>query len=463
MNEARDVALHDLWARLDAPGPPPHPIGRGDSTGLASPLPVDALAHASVASAAGAAALLRGGGEVEVDAARVGSSFRADQLLRIHGEASGGFAPLSGFWRAGRGERSDGGSVRGERSDGGSLRGGGWVRTHANYPHHRARLLAALGLPDDSGPDELTAALATRSALEVEDAVTAAGGIAVAVRDRTTWSSSGPGRAVAGEPLVTVRRAGGPGPAVGDRFRVLDLTRVIAGPVATRTLALAGADVLRVDPPHLAEIPAQHADTGLGKRTTILDAADPRLRALADTADVVVTGYRPGALDRFGLAPEDLLERRPDLVVVRLDAWGWTGPWAGRRGFDSIEQAASGIAVACADPTREDGRPGALPAQALDHATGYLAAASALLGLAERSERGGSVRDLALARTAEWLWSGPVGGLDDANRVPAVEPLRQSVGAVEVPPPAVVMPGGPASWAAPAHRLGTDEPAWAPR
>ncbi len=209
------------------------------------------------------------------------------------------------------------------------------------------------------------------------------------------------------------------------RFRVLDLTRVIAGPVATRTLALAGADVLRVDPPQLPEIPAQHADTGLGKRTTILDAADPRLRELADTADVVVTGYRPGALDRFGLAPEELLERRPDLVVVRLDAWGWTGPWARRRGFDSIVQAASGIAVACA---RDDGRPGALPAQALDHATGYLAAASALLGLAERPTRGGSIRELALARTAEWLWSGPVGGLDEQNRVPAVEPLRESLG-----------------------------------
>jgi crotonobetainyl-CoA:carnitine CoA-transferase CaiB-like acyl-CoA transferase len=216
--------------------------------------------------------------------------------------------------------------------------------------------------------------------------------------------------------------------------------------------------VLRVDPPHLPEIPAQHADTGLGKRTTILDAADPRLRALAETADVVVTGYRPGALDRFGLAPEQLLERRPDLVVVRLDAWGWTGPWAGRRGFDSIVQAASGIAVACA---RDDGRPGALPAQALDHATGYLAAASALLGLAERPTRGGSIRELALARTAEWLWSGSVGGLDDANRVPAVEPLRETVDAVEVPPPAVVMPGGPSSWAGPAHDLGADEPEWA--
>jgi hypothetical protein len=442
--EPRDVALRDLWTRLDAPDPPPEIPWRGGSTGLASPLPVDALAQASVAAAAGAAALLRESAVPEIDPVRIGSSFRADQLLRIDGAAPGGFAPLSGFWSAGRGERSDGGSTD------------GWVRTHANYPHHRARLLTALGLPDDSGPDDLAAAIAARPALAVEDAVGAAGGIAVAVRDRTTWSSSGPGRAVAAEPLVTIRRSGVPAPAAGNRFRVLDLTRVIAGPVATRTLALAGADVLRVDPPRLPEIPAQHADTGLGKRTTILDAADPRLRALAETADVVVTGYRPGALDRFGLAPEELLRRRPDLVVVRLDAWGWTGPWSGRRGFDSIVQAASGIAVACA---RDDGRPGALPAQALDHATGYLAAASALLGLAERPTRGGSIRELALARTAEWLWAG---GPDDANRVPAVELLTQAVGRVEVPSPAVVMPGGRSSWAGPAHELGSDEPEWAP-
>ncbi len=437
MDEARDVALRDLWSRLDASGPPPEPRWLGESSGLACPLPVDALAQAAVATAAGAAALLHGGGMPEIDAARVGSSFRADQLLRVDGESPGGFAPLSGFWRT----------------------ADGWVRTHANYPHHRARLLAALGFSDDiEDPQELAAALAGRPAREVEDTVTAAGGVAVAVRDRATWSSSAPGRAVATEPLVTVRRSEAPTPAVGTGFRVLDLTRVIAGPVATRTLALAGADVLRVDPLHLPELRAQQVDTGLGKRTTLLDAADRRLRDLADTADVVVTGYRPGALDRFGLAPEDLLARRSDLVVVRLDAWGWTGPWAARRGFDSIVQAASGIAVACA---RDDGRPGALPAQALDHATGYLAAASALLGLAERPTRGGSIRELALARTAEWLWSGPVGGLDDAHRVPAVDPVRQVLGSLEVPPPAVVMPGGPPSWAAPAHEIGADEPRWA--
>lgn len=412
-----DAALHDLWRHLDTHLPAPEPRWTGDSTGLACPLPVEALALGAVAAAAGAA----GHRAPTIDPARVGSSFRADQLLRVDGTTPGGFAPLSGFWPA----------------------ADGWVRTHANYPHHRARLLAALQVPDDW----VGAAIAARPALEVEELVVGNGGIAVAVRDRPTWTATGQGRAVAAEPLVDVQRPGRPGPGVGNRPRVLDLTRVIAGPVATRTLALTGADVLRVDPPTMPELPAQHLDTGLGKRTTVLDAADPRLRALADTADVVVTGYRPGALDRFGLAPEDLLARRPELVVVRLDAWGWTGPWAGRRGFDSIVQAASGIAVACG----ADGRPGALPAQALDHATGYLVAAAALLGLAERSTRGGSIRSLSLARMGEWLWAHP----ELVTGAPPVEPVRQTLGAVEVPPPVF---GG--TWAAPAHELGADAPEW---
>lgn len=413
------AALHDLWSRLDAPGPPPSITWRGSSTGLASPLPVEALALGSV----GAAVALAGGSEV--DLARVGSSFRADQLLRVDGATPDGFAPLSGFWST----------------------ADGWLRTHANYPHHRARLLTALDLPDDARREDLAAALAGRSALEVEEAVVGRGGIAVAVRDRTTWVATPQGRAVAAEPLVDVRRTEVPVPPPDRAPRVLDLTRVLAGPVATRTLALAGADVLRVDPPGMPEIAAQHVDTGLGKRTTILDAADPRLRELADTADVVITGYRPGALDRFGLGPDELLARRPGLVVVRLDAWGWTGPWADRRGFDSIVQAASGIAVVSG--TEE--KPGALPAQALDHATGYLAAASALLGLRERSSRGGSVRDLALARTAEWLWAHP----ELVTEASPVDPVLQTMGRIEVPPPVLGT-----AWAGPAHELGADAPGW---
>ena len=171
---------------------------------------------------------------------------------------------------------------------------------------------------------------------------------------------------------------------------MLDLTRVIAGPVATRTLAHLGADVLRLDTPRLPEIAEQYLDTGMGKRSALLDLGTQRetFDALLATADVVVTGYRSRALDRLGLAPERLAERRPGLVVASLDAWGGVGPWGDRRGFDSIVQAATGIALT----ESADGlTPGALPAQALDHATGYLLAAGVLTAVARQLDDGAAI------------------------------------------------------------------------
>src|SRR6185503_18682368 len=179
-----------------------------------------------------------------------------------------------------------------------------------------------------------------------------------------------------------------------------------AGPVATRTLASHGADVLRVDHPRLPDDPAGLLDTGPGKRSTALDLATRGGRAAAEEllagADVVVTGYRPGALDAFGLDPASLAERHPHLAVVRLRAWGAAGPWADRRGFDSLVQAAAGIA----DTLAGEAGPGVLPAQALDHATGHLAAAAALRALARRRDEGGVwCAELSLAQLAHWLLS----------------------------------------------------------
>ncbi|MYR04306.1 CoA transferase, partial [Streptomyces sp. SID6139] len=212
-------------------------------------------------------------------------------------------------------------------------------------------------------------------------------GLAVALRTPREWRATEQAALVAARPLVERATLGTAPvralppldaaaapllPAAG--VRVLDLTRVLAGPVATRTLALLGADVLRLDAPWLPELPDQHAETGLGKRSATLDLATRRdaFEELLAEADVVVTGYRPGALDRFGLSPEALAERHPALVVAQVSAWGAYGPWGGRRGFDSLVQAATGIAVT-EGSARE---PGALPAQALDHGTGYLLAAA---------------------------------------------------------------------------------------
>lgn len=321
---------------------------------------------------------------------RVAAAGASDRLLRIDGEPWPGFAPLSGFFRT----------------------HDGWLRTHANYPHHRERLLHLLGLPEGTSRESFAAAVAGLSAAHVEERAAAAGALAVRVRTEHEWASSPPGRAAAAGPLVVVRggEVGRPRPWawVDARrplagVRVLDLTRVIAGPVATRTLALLGADVLRVDPPHLPEIEAQHLDTGQGKRTALADLRDDdgraRVQALLDAADVLVTGYRPGAVERFGLRPP------PGLVHARVTAWSvHGGPWAGRRGFDSLVQAASGIATLEGDAAR----PGALPVQALDHASGYLLAA-AVVGALDRRRVDGRERDVsvALARTAAELLARP--------------------------------------------------------
>jgi crotonobetainyl-CoA:carnitine CoA-transferase CaiB-like acyl-CoA transferase len=476
----------ELLERL-SPASGPHPGPRSSGT-LPARLPVRDMARACVSAcslAAAELAALRGESktvpEVRVDDLAVAAAFTSERQLRVDGRAPVNFAPLSGFWRA----------------------ADGWVRTHANYPHHRVRLTAVLGLPDDAGPEALAAAIATRSATALEDEVYAAGGLAVALRTPEQWAAHEQSAAARRQPLVRRTRIGdapvralppppdgGPLlPAAG--LRVLDLTRVLAGPVSTRTLGLLGADVLRVDSPRLPELDDQHADTGFGKRSATLDlgsAADRRVfDELLASADVVVCGYRPGALDRFGLAPEALAERRPGLVVARLSAWGASGPWAGRRGFDSLVQVATGIAALEGSP---DG-PGALPAQALDHGTGYLIAGAVLRALTEQAADGGSrLVEFALARTAAWLVSGidepktgaeaerdtgqetgPETGAGPARasgRAPGPEQAPgpvlaetdSALGRLRYAPSPVSFRGGPTDWTRSPSVWGTDAPVW---
>ncbi|GAX50385.1 putative L-carnitine dehydratase [Streptomyces olivochromogenes] len=431
---------------------------------LPARLPVRGTARACVAVCALAGAELtagRTGGktpEVRVDDGAVATAFHSERHLRVDGREPVNFAPLSRFWRT----------------------ADGWVRTHANYPHHQRRLLGALGVPEGRGSltEVVAEVLAERSAIEVEKTVYAAGGLAIALRTPGRWAAHPQGRAIAAHPLVVrerldtapVRRlaplAGHPLlPAAG--LRVLDLTRVIAGPVATRTLALLGADVLRIDSPRLPEIDDQHADLDFGKRSATLDLAArgdrPAFEELLAEADVVVTGYRPGALDRFGLSPEALAERRPGLVVAQLSAWGGYGPWSGRRGFDSLVQVATGIA----EIEGSARRPGALPAQALDHGTGYLLAAAVLRSLTEQTRQGGTrlVR-LALARTAAWLVDGPAHRDEEAAGTsyepgPWLAETDSGLGRLRYARSPVSFAGGPSDWARPPGRWGTDPARWA--
>jgi crotonobetainyl-CoA:carnitine CoA-transferase CaiB-like acyl-CoA transferase len=252
---------------------------------------------------------------------------------------------------------------------------------------------------------------------------------------------------------------------------VLDLTRVIAGPVATRYLAALGAEVLRLDPPHRPELPQQAYDGLLGKRSALLDLATrdgaARLDELLDAADVLVYGYRPHALDRFGLTPSALAERHPGLVAVSLSAWGSAGPWGGRRGFDSIAQAACGIAVT---ESADGERPGAMPCQLLDHGTGYLCAAAVLHALARQAVQGGTqVRDLSLARTAHWLLSQersalappvPGGTVADGAAPAWLADLDSADGRLTVVRPPGQLDGRGLGWPPALTRYGSDPPAW---
>lgn len=385
------------------------------------PLDVERLAWDAVVAARDAVRALAGArgqdGVAGTTPALVAASFAALDHLRVEGAAVPAWAPMSGFLRA----------------------ADGWVRTHANYPHHAAALTRALGAVDRPG---LEAAVARRTAAEVESAVHASGGIALAVRSAAEWAAHPHGTATRDEPWATVapggprlRLRGGRLPLEG--VRVLDLTRVVAGPAAAQLAACLGADVLRVDPPGRPETLAQHLSNGMGRHSAVADLTEraAEVEDLLAGADVVLLGYRPGSLDRFGLDPQALARRHPHLVVGSLSAWGEAGPWAHRAGFDSIVQAACGIADACG----RDGEPGALPVQALDHATGHRLFAETVRLLAQG--RAGVVRIslLGAARTLLGLSPPPPGPAAELP-VPRVE-VGSEAGRLDAVPPAIALDG----------------------
>lgn len=282
----------------------------------------------------------------------------------------------------------------------------GWIRLHTNAPHHRDAALRVLGC--DANRDAAAARVAMWTAPDLEQAVIAEGGCAAEMRGLTAWQAHPQGHAVAQEPLIrwTIRDHVDPAPVALNDLRVLDLTRVLAGPVATRFLAGFGASVLRIDPPHWNEPPVE-AEVTVGKRCAGLDltqSADRhQFKTLLRQADVLVHGYRADALDSLGFDAVQRRRENPRLIDVSLNAYGWTGPWATRRGFDSLVQMSTGIA---AEGMKHAGatRPTPLPVQALDHATGYLMAAATLRALRVRAETGRVYQaQLSLARTAHML------------------------------------------------------------
>lgn len=350
----------------------------------------------------------------------------------------------------------------------------GWIRLHTNAPHHRAAALAALNAPAEKAA--VAERVGTWQADALEAAVIAQGGCAATMRDLAAWRAHPHGQAVAAEPLIrldpgsTAPTQAGPHDAARPLagIRVLDLTRVLAGPVATRFLAGFGADVLRIDPPDWEE-PGVVPSVTLGKRCARLDLrreADRRtLRALLSRADIMVHGYRPDALVRLGLDAAERQRLRPGLVDVCLDAYGWSGPWAGRRGFDSLVQMSTGIAAEGMRHYATDA-PRPLPVQALDHATGYLMATAAVMGLVRRRATGkGMIARTSLARTAHLLTmlqvgpeSGPFAPMGDADFAP--QPETTSWGPAHRLRPPIAIGAIPMTWDRGASALGSADPVW---
>ena len=350
----------------------------------------------------------------------------------------------------------------------------GWIRLHTNAPHHRLAAERVLGAQVDKASMAKAVAQWTTQALEA--AIVQAGGCAAHMNTSGQWALHPQGRAVAQEPLVHLQRRALPStpvhpvdpsrPLAG--IKVLDLTRVLAGPIATRCLAAYGAQVLRIDSPDWNE-PGIVPEVTPGKRLVRLDLRDPvalaAVKTLLASADVIVHGYRADALENLGLGNAVRQQINPRLIDISLNAYGWTGPWRNRRGFDSLVQMSSGIADTGMHHAQAD-KPVPLPVQALDHATGYLMAAAAIIGITERLQSGTVLQArLSLARTAQLLQehrshtTEPAFAEEtDADKDSAIE--HTAWGEVQRIQWPVQIAGCPAWWALPAHELGSDTAQW---
>jgi hypothetical protein len=350
----------------------------------------------------------------------------------------------------------------------------GFIRLHTNARHHRAAAERVLGAHGDR--EGMARAVAGWAKGDLERAIVEAGGCAAEMRSVSEWGEHPQGRAIATEPLAHVTptdAAPAPEWAVPRSrplagIRVLDMTRVLAGPVASRFLAGYGAEVLRIDPPSWDEGPVIPEVT-VGKRCARLDLNRSEDRStferLLSKADIFVHGYRPGALDHLGF---DAVRRRslsPGLIDVGLDAYGWSGPWASRRGFDSLVQMSAGIADAGMQ-WRKAQKPVPLPVQALDHATGYLMAAVALRGVTRRMVQGnGTEARLSLARTAKMLIDAGTGGAADPFAAETTVDLSPEIEATDWGPAQrlqspITIEGTPLRWESPACKLGSSAARW---
>src|SRR5438876_3855820 len=318
--------------------------------------------------------------EVAVDLRQAVASLRSGHYLQVNGtKVRNERNPVMGMYPA---------------------KNGRWSYVHANFPNHRAAALRVLGCEENR--QAVRQAVAGWDALELEEAIIAAGGAGGMVRSMAEWAQHPQAAAIAALPLMEILKIGEAPPEQlpdGDRplsgIRVLDLTRVLAGPTCARTLAEHGADVLKITAPHIAARDDQEYDTGHGKLSARLDLRQAKdldtLKGLVREGDVFSQGYRPGTLSNRGLSPEQLAALRPGIVYVSLCAFSHVGPWASRRGFDTVVQTVNGSTSRQGElfPAAEPG-PQFYPVSAIACLTGHLMAFGAMVSLTRRTREGAS-------------------------------------------------------------------------
>jgi len=457
------AALHSIWQQA---GLPPEALEcaslHGSDPVFPSSFAVGAAAQGTIAAAALAACELghaRGMPRQQVSVDMAHAAAECTNWFSLDGEVPELWDPISGLYRCADGH----------------------VRVHANFAHHREGALRLLGLePDVATRADAEAALQSWSALDFEQAAADRGLVVAALRNFEEWDATPQAQAVAAQPLFTLERIGDAPPMAlpalsADQrplggIRVLDLTRVLAGPVGGKALAVYGADVMLVNSPNLPNISAI-ADTSRGKLSTHVDLATEEGRAtlqrLVADAHVFVQGYRPGGLSGLGFGPEALARARPGIVAVSLSAYGTQGPWAGRRGFDSLVQTAMGFNQAEGEAFGHAGKPRPLPMQILDEATGFLIAFGAAAALWRQQQEGGSwlVR-VSLAQTAHWLRG--LGRVQltaaEQNARPDIEPFlvttTSGFGQLRALRHSAQLSRTPAAWTRPSVPPGSHPPAW---
>lgn len=425
---------------------------------LPTDLPIGPLAGAAIGATGLAASTLwklRGGKlqRVSVDTRAATLAMTSATYLRVNGQAVKSWDPITGYY---------------------PVRNGQWVYLHGNFAHLRDGLLKLFGVSND--PAALRKALQHWSAADVEAAAGELGLCGVVVRTRASWETHPQALATAALPLIEISKIGDSPPQpplAGTRplsgMRVLDLSRVIAGPMAARTLAEHGATVMQVGAPHLPSIESLVIDTGYGKHSCAINLETAlgvdALNGLIDKADIFLNAYRPGTLERRGFSPANLAQRRPGVICVTITAFSRAGPWAQRRGYDTLVAATSGLTWS------GTGNPARLPCQPLDYLTGYLGALGAMLALQRRALEGGSWHvQLSLERTSAWIRE-MTDALGRESSVAAVVPpaseiddlyavLPSRFGTLRHLKPVVQLPETPARWEQPPVPLGSDPAVW---